>query len=619
MTAQWPRRIFGTVTRLQLGFSLLEAMIVMSIMSGSALVTAQMMQQSGKVQNTGQAKASFAQMVSWVNTVVANDSTCSSALNLTTPGSGTSVTYNVNYNPTKPIVYTGGPFLDSSGTIIAPSTSFPTTYSGGQAITLYSLGGTPYIQNYIKGSSTNSIFGNLKVLQTLLVISDPSASTGMAVPGSPNTSIFHAKLYISAMPMSSQILNPMKLYLDESVPINIQVTDVGGIKKITSCSGFRLGNSTTANIPVCSAGQVVFANGTSYSCVNVGCPAEWRLTSSPSDAGYVPPNTNLALVTNGGVNTSTTGYNTSQSGWFSGVGCTMCNQGQANIGTWSASSPTTSGTVICQNTGVCPAGWHQSQSSVEPGSTSPGINISLRANSNVNSTTGGYNYFSGWISSLSCAPGGGSAQSCTDSQLPWCPSTIRAAPFCSYVLPAAGGGPYCTYPCPGSATSSSPCKINYNNVTNNHTTPDCTNVGGYVDSSTYLCRFIGQAACPGGWTGAKTTWVGNSCTGGSISPANGTDNMWCAECCATCGGQNTGGITSSSGAGFCHAGSTSILRCQAYANSVTPSSMYIPNSVKDYNTGATCYKYWTSCHPTMDHQYCWNGLNVLVVQCSNRK
>src|SRR4051794_28329649 len=99
------------------GFSLVEATIVMGLMSGAALMATQMLNQNAKSQAQAQAKSNFTQVINWLSTVVANDSSCASALNLTS-GPANNVTYNLSYSPqTDAKQYTSGPFFDADGKI----------------------------------------------------------------------------------------------------------------------------------------------------------------------------------------------------------------------------------------------------------------------------------------------------------------------------------------------------------------------------------------------------------------------------------------------------------------------------------------------------------------------
>ncbi len=463
----------------------------------------------------------FAELISWASSVVANDSSCSAALNL---GNST-IGYNIPWNPSSSLQkYTNPPSITPN-----PTGTFPTS---AQKLRLYGLNGTIYAANYSSGSFTK--FQNITTLDIALEIQN--SSSPIAVAGTTNQFIYQAKLYLSAFKDSSA-LGANNLLVDESVPINLVVDTTLG--KITGCSGFRLGNGTAVNVPICASGQVVFANGAQFSCVNVGCPARWSSVSTPSEAGYIPPNNDLTGITNGLVNSTTAGYNTTN-GWRSSLGCTMCNIGASQIVTsgYTYSNGNTAGSVKCVNPN-CPNGWHVAQSKDEPGAQAAGVDLS-QFDQNLK-TAFGYNYFSGWSSSQNCAPGS-YMQPCTNPGLPDCPNTTLGAATCNIPNPVPTGN-YCYFNCgDGTSLGGSPATNNSDCYLPNriHKKSQCTN--GYFSSVTYyisagvsncyndfypyhiplatVCWF-NNSGCPPGWNKYQ------NCSTTTSSRCDGDCWSWC--------------------------------------------------------------------------------------------
>lgn len=565
------------------GVSLVEASVVMGVMTASALMIAQMSQSNHKQAQSTQAKMEFMQTVNWISNVIMNDTSCKSALGLSAQPS-----YSLTSIDLKNLK---NGLISSTGQ----------TLTNSMPIRLYNANGTVFLKDYVS-SSDNSSLQNLVIIQSLLQIQNPGA--GLPVTGTTDK-IYQAKLYLSAA-RKLQNDNSSLFYSDFSVQLNIRVNSNN---KITECGSIRLGNGTNLNIPVCGAGQVVFADGTSFSCVNLGCPPNWRATSATTDSGYLAPNTDLSLVTNGGITTSTSGYNAG-SGWRSGQGCTMCNAGQSNTGSITGTTTTVSGTVVCVNSGTCPSGWHFPQANDEPGTQLAGVDLSKVSisrtpawSTGISQSTGGYNYFSGWVSSVKCTPGVGSAIACATSASPRCPSHTQNAPSCSYTLPASGGESFCTWPCGGSANNDAPCIMNYKNSDNNRLTTACVAIGGTISKgydNTELCVFNGQNACPGGWTGVSTHWEARTCEGGTIVAG---------EQCCVCQTNNYTHVdpTTTTDSGLCPKGSTARQRCEAWTVGWHQIKNTVAASYEKYNKGASSVLYITQCKPDTDYSYCgWN-------------
>jgi hypothetical protein len=488
------------------GMSLMETVIAMGIMTGGALMLANMTQQNQRSTTTAQSKMAFSQAVAWISSVVANDSSCKQALNL-----GSGLTYSPVSIPVKQ--------LDDSGALISTTTNLDNAIP----VSFYSTGGAVYLKNYVSSTDFTSL-QQLKVLQVALLVQNPGA--GLKVSGSTDT-IYQALVYLTARKPNSA-LNASASLEDRTIPINLRVDSNN---KVIDCTGFRLGNGTAVDLPKCDAGQVMWANGTSMTCVNLSCPPGWRPTSVSSDGGYMPPNIDLTKISNGalvgGVGGSSwstlPGYNNADKSWRSGQGCTMCNPGQVTTsGGFDPNQPDSPGSVTCVNNGVCPVGWHLPQQTTEPGYQNPNTRLDTTANANItpSNNPGGLNLFSGWISTVGCVPGAGSPKACTPAALPYCPNTTRGADTCSYTLAAAGGGDYCTFPC-GKGSPTSDCMLNKdNNGTLGHTSSTCTSFNTGTQNGKMAgryCEFSGLSNCPGGWGYGEGNWDSKGCSGsGSV-------------------------------------------------------------------------------------------------------
>jgi hypothetical protein len=499
-------------------------------------------------QNNAQAKMNFSEAVAWVSSVVANDSSCAIALNTGT-GSG-NLTYNDNSAST-PMAYIGGPFL-SGGKMIAQRTAMTGTPAPiGQPIELYGLGGKPYMWSYGRGASstTNAILGKITMLDVILLINNHGA--GIPVSGTTNV-IYQANIYLSAMkPIFS--LTPNTLLADQSIPVNIQVDSYN---HVIGCSGFRLGNGTSLSIPTCTTvpSQTLFSNGIQFTCLNAGCPSTWNggNATGVTSAGYIPPNTDLTQVTNGGITPATPGYVLGAvPGWRSSVGCSYClSTGQDNTtGTYTGSLSPTGSTVATTNSKVtvncvntsCPPGWHSTTDNTVLGVQPPHTDFSKIIGSGVTPSTLGYINGPGWQSTLTCAPGS-TLGSCVSTG-PFCNSTYqggytqqvcnnlngtRANPQSSSNTPLGlVGNTYCSTACT-SAISYDYCALNNggwgSTTTKNtgldsnghlyHTAEECITLGGTlafynstpVAGYSNMCRFTNTgyltSACNNnfGWT-----------------------------------------------------------------------------------------------------------------------
>lgn len=466
------------------GFSLVEALITMGIVSGSMLAITSVINNSIQMQSLSESKSAFSQLLSWISSVVANDSSCSEALGLGNV---------IIYNPIPPTDYASGPFLGANGNLIAPlsTISNPSGYTASIPIVLYNKGGVVYIKSY-QNSNSFSTFGSIKILKVQLLIQNPSAP--LSVSGSSRV-IYQTKIRISAMKAinSPSANTPM---VNSDIPLNIEVDPTQG-NKITSCSGFRLGNGTAVNVPKCATNQVVFANGTQFECVYSSCPATWHATSDSNDIGWKAGGTNL-LPFDANLASMATRDANGNLVVKSSLGCAPGNKLGHCINVAPYAKPTS-----CYWSNV--SGWLGS------GKATGGCGDS---NGNQVMSPGQPD---GWYCTnpADCGTGG--------------PTRDVTWSYC----PARGGrvGVWGTPTVPASGT---------------HTTQDCTGSGGQVvgiGNNDLTCRF-NAGACPSGWVWeAKWSSTSENCTccrtcWDACSYSHGWSNVDPAgeESCGSCAG-----------------------------------------------------------------------------------
>jgi prepilin-type N-terminal cleavage/methylation domain-containing protein len=235
------------------GFSLVEIMVAMGVMGLGAIAMSQMVVNQAKVQAKTTGKTDFGQAVSFIDSVMSNDSSCAQALGL-------------------PLAYS--PTTDSTLQISAP-------IPASQVIDINGVGGSKYL-SATPGIPANKL-GSLTVAK-LAILYDGNT---MPVSGSPTLQIKQAHIYINAV---NPAVNANLISKTTGVNLQLDTTQ----NKITACSGFRLGNGSSVNVPNCSTGQLLFANGTGFQCVYTGCPANWHQTNNTTDYGFAAPGTDLS-------------------------------------------------------------------------------------------------------------------------------------------------------------------------------------------------------------------------------------------------------------------------------------------------------------------------------------
>jgi len=233
------------------GFTLVEVIVAVGAMSVGALGLMQLMASQLQAQAKSSAKGNFGQAVSYVDSVMSNDSSCKAALGL-------------------PIAFSPQPLglTDKNG---SPQNSQPitifTSNNGNQ--------GVPYLSVNPPGNQ----LGSLTVTNVSILYDNGTAFT-QPVSGSATQYIINAHIYLAA----GNTFNHLNL-VNQVTGLNLQVDTSSN--QITSCSGFRLGNGSSVNVPNCQPGQLVKANGTSFTCVNAGCPTGYHQSNSTSDVGYI--------------------------------------------------------------------------------------------------------------------------------------------------------------------------------------------------------------------------------------------------------------------------------------------------------------------------------------------
>ncbi len=226
------------------GFTLVELMVTAAVGATLSLTLAQMMVSTNKNAKLAAIPATWAALPSLLATAMSDVTKCGSNFNGLTV-SNTS--------------FSGGDIV-----LTLPSTKPIGSYSG---TTLQST----YLQ-------VDKAINNIQATSIQLIASGKSSMASITTSQVP--------VYLSVVAQKSidgQLLTQLPAF-----PTNIVFNlEYNASKKITSCL------SGTSSIPSCVAGQIVFANGSTFSCVWQSCPTGWHQTTTSTDLGYLPPATDL--------------------------------------------------------------------------------------------------------------------------------------------------------------------------------------------------------------------------------------------------------------------------------------------------------------------------------------
>ncbi len=242
------------------GFTLVEVLMATGVMGLGAVAISQMTLNQAQMQAKASAKTDFGQAISYIDSVMSNDSSCAQALGL---------------------VHSPLPFVPSIDSTLKVANAAK-TYS--QGIVIYGANGSPYLT--ADPTSPNNQLGSLKIAKIALLYDSGIVPT-LSVSGSSTLKILQAHIYINVV---NKIGNAN--LVNQVTGVNLQIDT--STSKITACSGFRLGNGSSVNIPNCNPGQVLFANGTGFECVSTGCPPNWHQTNNSTDYGFATAGTDLS-------------------------------------------------------------------------------------------------------------------------------------------------------------------------------------------------------------------------------------------------------------------------------------------------------------------------------------
>ena len=303
----------------QRGFSLVEAVIVLGLVSGTALVVMQLSTDALKVQTNLSASNDFNQVANLVASMAGNEVSCAAAMGIVN-GVGPNLFFRraTSDGPIQadlPQVFTSGntPLINLAMPSPAPTGAVaPTNCAPGTGVTV-SVTPSP-TGSSIPTPTASSIpcvpqtsFGNVAINKVWLEL--PSA-TGESISGSTHK-LYRATLYMSGSKSAragGQTISTKRPGGSGGIPINITLNplaNAGGALvagTLTGCSAFRIGQGKVGDIKPCnvspspgvspSTGEVSVWDGTQFTCKKILCPSNRHPVAFKAD-GSLDENYNV--------------------------------------------------------------------------------------------------------------------------------------------------------------------------------------------------------------------------------------------------------------------------------------------------------------------------------------